>query len=66
MEDNKIMTTVTQKVAFDSGDWNDVENIGQRVLNEMMEYLKNISSKPDRSKTVEISKEKLEQGLCCN
>jgi len=66
MEDLKLMTTVTQKGAFDPGDWNDVENIGTRVFDEMMEYLKNISSKPERSKTVEISKEKLEQGLCCN
>jgi hypothetical protein len=66
MEDNKLMTTVPQKGAFDPGDWNDIENIGQRVHHEMMEYLKNISSKPGRNKPVEISKEKLEQSFCCN
>ena len=66
MEDNKLMATITQKGALEPGDWNDVENIGHRVLDEMMEYLKNISSKPEKNKPVEILKEKLAQGLCCN
>jgi hypothetical protein len=60
------MANPTKYGPFDPGDWNDVENIGQRVLDEMMEYLKNISSKPERSKPVEISKEKLAQGFCSN
>jgi len=66
LKDYKLIANPTQKRTFDPLDWKDVDEIGQRVLDEMMEYLKNISSKPKRSKTVEISKEKLEQGLCCN
>ena len=66
MEDNKLIANSTQKGPLDPGDWNEAEKIGQRVLNEMMEYLKNISSKTERNKPVEFSKENLKQGLCCN
>ena len=66
MEDSKLMTTLNKKGTLDPGNWDDGENIGQRVLNEMMEYLKNISSKPENNKAVELSKEKLQQELCCN
>ena len=66
MKDNKLMVNSTPKGPLHPGDWNDIEKIGQRVLNEMMEYLKNISSKPEIHKPVEFLKENLEQGLCCN
>jgi glutamate/tyrosine decarboxylase-like PLP-dependent enzyme len=48
---------------LDPGNWDEVKEIGQQMLNEMMHYLQNISSKPVWKKVPEDIKEQFDQPL---
>ena len=48
---------------LDPGNWDEIKTIGQQMLDEMMQYLQNISSKPVWNKVPEEIKERFDQPL---
>lgn len=63
MKQVKQLPQRTAEETLDPHDWEEVSEIGQRMLSEMMQYLKNISSKPVWTKVPEEIKEQFEQPL---
>jgi len=63
MKHKNFLTTATEKETLDSGDGNEAESPGQKMLNEMMQYLKNISSKPVWTNPPEKVKNEPDQSL---
>ena len=48
---------------LDPGNWDEIKAIGQQMVDEMMQYLQNISSKPVWNKVPEEIKERFDQPL---
>jgi hypothetical protein len=58
MKKEKLLAAVAKKETLHPGDGDEPASIGQKMLNEMMKYLQDISSKPIWKKPVEKVKEK--------